>query len=223
VRFHVVSFGDEKGSRSSTVKDYYDRRAAEYDATSWEILDPSEREAVEGFVAALSQGRVLDIGCGTGYLTRLLRGSVVAVDQSEDMLGLARRRVPSAEFLCLDVPPLPFADCSFDLAFSSAVYSHLETESERAAFVAEALRVAHELVVLEQVWRAGREPESWELRRLRDGSEYRVFKRYFTADGLARELDAVVVFESSEFVAVQARARHGTPHTSTPRPSACPS
>jgi SAM-dependent methyltransferase len=184
------------------VRDYYARRAAEYDATSWEILDPSEREAVERFVAELSPGRVLDIGCGTGYLTRLLRGSVVAVDQSEEMLGLARRRVPNAEFFCVDVPPLPFADRSFDRALSSAVYSHLESDSERAAFIAEALRVALELVVLEQVWRPGREPESWELRRLRDGSEYRVFKRYFTADGLARELNAVVVFESPEFVAV---------------------
>src|SRR5207249_3102475 len=52
------------------VREYYARRAAEYDATSWDALDPVEREAVEGFVAALAPGRVLDIGCGTGYLTR---------------------------------------------------------------------------------------------------------------------------------------------------------
>jgi SAM-dependent methyltransferase len=193
------------------VRDYYARRAAEYDATSWEVLDPAEREALECFVAALSPGRVLDIGCGTGYLTRLLRGSLVGVDQSEEMLELARRRVPNAEFLRVDVPPLPFADCSFDLALSSAVYCHVETEGQRAAFAAEALRVARELVILEQAWQPGREPESWELRRLRDGSEYHVFKRYFTADELARELDAVVVFESAEFVAVRASARQDTP------------
>jgi SAM-dependent methyltransferase len=193
------------------MRDYYARRAAEYDATSWEVLDPSEREPVGRFVAALSQGRVLDIGCGTGFLTRLLRGSVVAVDQSEEMLELARLRVPYSEFLCVDVPPLPFADRSFDLALSSAVYSHLQTDIERVAFVAEALRVAQELVVLEQVWQPGREPESWEPRRLRDGSEYRVFKRYFTPSELARELHAVVVFESPEFVAVRAPARPDAP------------
>jgi len=189
------------------VKEYYARRAAEYDATSWDVLDPAEREAVEGFVAAFSPGRVLDIGCGTGYLTRLLRGSVVGVDQSEEVLELARRRVPDAEFLRVDVPPLPFADRSFDLAFSSAVYCHLVTENERAAFVAEALRVARALVILEQAWQPGREPEAWEVRPLRDGSEYRVFKRYFTADELRHELDGAVVFESTEFVAVRASAR----------------
>ena len=143
------------------MREYYARRAAEYDATSWDALDRVERDAVEGFVAALAPGRVLDIGCGTGYLTRLLRGSVVAVDQSEEMLALARRRVPRAEFVRADVPPLPFADGAFDLAFSSGVYSHVETAAERAAFLAEALRVARELVVLDQAWRPGREPESW--------------------------------------------------------------
>jgi SAM-dependent methyltransferase len=194
------------------VREYYARRAGEYDATSWDDLDLAEREAVERFVAALSPGRrVLDIGCGTGYLTRLLRGTVVGVDQSEEMLELARRRVPHAEFLFADVPPLPFEDGAFDLAFSSAVYCHLAAAAERAAFLAEALRVAHEVVILEQVWQPGREAESWELRRLRDGSEYRVFKRYFTADALARELDGVTVFESAEFVAVRTPARSDPP------------
>ena len=46
--------------------------------------------------------------------------------------------------------------------------------------------------------------ESWELRRLLDGSEHRVFKRYLTAGELARELDGVVVLASAEFVAVRA-------------------
>jgi ubiquinone/menaquinone biosynthesis C-methylase UbiE len=185
------------------VREYYARRAVEYDATSWDALDPVEREAVERFVAALAPGRVLDIGCGTGYLTCLLRGSVVAVDQSEEMLALARQRVPGAEFVRADVPPLPFADGAFDLAFASGVYSHLETPGERAVFLAEALRVAQELVVLDQARRSGRESELWELRRLRDGSEYRVFKRYFTADELMSELDGLAVFTSAEFVAVR--------------------
>jgi ubiquinone/menaquinone biosynthesis C-methylase UbiE len=196
-----------------TVREYYARRAAEYDATSWDLLDPAEREAVERFVAALAPGRVLDIGCGTGYLTRLLRGSVVAVDQSEEMLAIARPRAPHAQFVRADVPPLPFIDDAFDLAFSSGVYSHLETVPERAAFVAEALRVAPELVVLDQARREGRAPESWELRRLRDGSEYRVFKRYFTTEELTTELQGVRVFASAELIAVRTSRTSPQPPT----------
>jgi SAM-dependent methyltransferase len=188
------------------VKEYYARRACEYDATSWDALDPAERAVVEQFVASLPSGRVLDIGCGTGSLTRFLRGSVTAVDQSSEMLELARPRAPGVEFVRAEVPPLPFPNGAFDLAFSSHLYSHIDAVAERAEFVAEALRVARTLVVLEQTWRRGGERESWELRWLLDGSEHRVFKRYFTPDGLARELNGVVVLASAEFIAVQTPA-----------------
>jgi SAM-dependent methyltransferase len=187
------------------MKEYYARRAAEYDATSWEAFDEAERETVERFVTSLSPGRIPDIGCGTGFLTRHLRGSVVGVDQSAEVLELARARLPGTELVCAEVPPLPFGNRAFDFAFSSNVYSHLETAATRAEFVAEALRVASALVVLEQSWRPGREREAWELRRLLDGSEHRVFKRYLTADELARELEAVVVLASAEFAAVRTR------------------
>ena len=139
------------------MKEYYARRAAEYDATSWEAFDEAERETVERFVASLPPVRILDIGCGTGFLTRHLRGSVVGVDQSAEVLELARARLPGAELVCAAVPPLPFGDGAFDLAFSSNVYSHLDTAAARAEFVVEALRVACALVVLEQSWRPGRE------------------------------------------------------------------
>jgi trans-aconitate methyltransferase len=74
------------------MKQYYSSRAAEYDATSWNAFDPIERQPVERFVASLPSAQVVDIGCGTGYPTRLLRGRVVAVDQSAEMLELARSR-----------------------------------------------------------------------------------------------------------------------------------
>ena len=104
------------------------------------------------------------------------------------------------------MPPLPFPSGAFDLAFSSNLYSHIGTAAARTEFVAEALRVARTLVVLEQAWRPGREQEPWERRPLLDGPEHRVFKRYFTGDELARELDGVVVLASAEFLAVRTPA-----------------
>jgi len=186
------------------VREYYARRAGEYDATSWEALGQAERRAVEDFVSELPEGRILDIGCGTGYITRFLRGAIVGVDASAEMLELARARVPEATFVQAEVPPLPFARDAFDLAFSSNLYSHIVSAEQRARFVAEALRVAPALVVLEQAWSPGLEPEAYEPRRLLDGSEYQVFKRYFTAEELARELGGSVVMDSHAFVAVRA-------------------
>jgi ubiquinone/menaquinone biosynthesis C-methylase UbiE len=188
------------------MREYYDRRAPEYDATSYELArageDAAELDRLEAFVAGLPPGRILDIACGTGWLTRLLRGDVVGLDQSEGMLRIARERVPEALFVQATIPPLPFADDSFDLAVAAHIYCHLEQEDIRREFVAEALRVAPQLIVIAEAWRPGLEQEAWEERSLRDGSRHRVFKRYFAAEQLATELGGSVALGTTSFVAV---------------------
>jgi SAM-dependent methyltransferase len=186
------------------VKEYYDRRAPEYDATSYELAQTGEEAAdldrLEAFLADLPPGRVLDIACGTGWLTRRLLGEVVGVDQSEAMIRIARARIPEGRFVRATVPPLPFEDDSFDLAVAAHIYCHLEEEAMRRQFVAEALRVAPRLIVVAQAWSPGLDEEAWEERSLRDGSRYRVFKRYFTAERLAAELGGSIALETPSFV-----------------------
>jgi SAM-dependent methyltransferase len=200
------------------MKEYYDRRAPEYDATSYELWQEGEAAAdltrLEEFLAGLPPGRVLDIACGTGWLTRRLRGEVVGVDQSEAMLAIAAERVPAGHFLPATVPPLPFPDDSFDRALAAHLYCHLEEEDVRRALAAEALRVAREFTVIAQAWQPGLPEETWEERSLGDGSRYRVFKRYFTAERLADELGGSVAHETPSFIAVTvtrqpARSRAG--------------
>jgi SAM-dependent methyltransferase len=195
------------------MKAYYERRAPEYDATTYELVRQDaaggrDLEELEQMLAGLPPGRVLDIGCGTGWLTQFLRGSIVALDQSEAMLKLACWRLPDAVFVLADIPPLPFPAGSFDRALAGHVYSHIERVEGRGAFVAEALRVARELIVVEQAWQPHLFREGWERRQLADGSEHDVFKRYFTAGDLAAELEAEVVLETPTFVAVR-RAETG--------------
>jgi ubiquinone/menaquinone biosynthesis C-methylase UbiE len=188
------------------MKEYYDRRAPEYDATSYELMreneDAADLDRLEAFLAALPPARILDIACGTGWLTRRLRGDVVGVDQSEAMLRIAAERVPEARFVRASVPPLPFEDDSFDLALAAHIYCHLEEEKVRREFIAEALRVAPKLIVIAQTWRPGLEEETWEERALSDGSRHRVFKRYFTAERVATELGGSIALETTSFVAV---------------------
>src|SRR5213079_2215176 len=77
-------------------------------------------------VAALEPCRVVDVACGTGFLTRHLRGEVTALDQSEAMLAIAAERLPGARLVRADVPPLPFGDLELDRVFTSHFYGHLE-------------------------------------------------------------------------------------------------
>jgi ubiquinone/menaquinone biosynthesis C-methylase UbiE len=195
------------------VKAYYDRRAPEYD--DWWLGTglhanrdrPGWRKEVDALfraIAALPPVRTLDVACGTGFLTQHLPGEIVGLDQSESMLEIARARVPSAEFVRGDAIELPFPDGAFERVFTGHFYGHLE-EDDRRAFLAEARRVAEELVVVDSGLREDHEPVEVQERVLKDGSQWEVYKRYFSADGLARELGGGgIVHAGRWFVAVRA-------------------
>jgi demethylmenaquinone methyltransferase/2-methoxy-6-polyprenyl-1,4-benzoquinol methylase len=195
------------------VKTYYDRRAPEYDEwyrgigrfaerdrPGWDDELAGLRKALE----ALPPVRTLDVACGTGYLTRHLPGEVVGLDQSAAMLEEARRQAPGAAFVHGDALSLPFDDAAFDRVFTAHFYGHLEPP-ERERFLREAWRVAAELVVVDSARRPEVEPEERQERILNDGSRWEVYKRYFSAAPLARELGGgETLFAGRWFVAVRA-------------------
>ena len=122
------------------------------------------------------------------------------------MVEIARRRLPGADFIVADALPLPFADGAFERVFTGHFYGHL-VEEERELFLAEARRVGEELVVVDAAALADHEAEEWQERVLNDGSRPTVYKRYFTADGLAAELGGGEVLHAGQwFVAVSAPA-----------------
>ncbi|CAN5298656.1 hypothetical protein BH18ACT12_BH18ACT12_00610 [soil metagenome] len=194
------------------VKAYYDQRAPEYDdwwlgtglhadrdRPGWD----EERDLMADFISGLRAARTLDIACGTGFLTRHLRGEVVGLDASVRMLEVARRQAPNARLVQGDALALPFEDGAFERVFASCFYCHLE-EPERRRFLAEARRVAPELVVVASMPGEGDPLDRWEERRLTDGSRWTVYKRVFTGKQLADELGGKVVFEGDWFVVVRA-------------------
>jgi ubiquinone/menaquinone biosynthesis C-methylase UbiE len=192
------------------MKAYYQARAREYDdwwlgrnlyadkhRPGWD----EERAQLEGWIAALPPRRTLDIACGTGFMTRRLRGDVTGLDQSDAMLDVAREQVPGATFVQGDALDLPFEDGAFERVFSSYFYCHLE-EDDRARYLAEVRRVAPELVIVGSRAQPGEQQERWDERLLKDGTRWQVFKRVFDPDALAAELGGRVLHESHYFVMV---------------------
>ena len=78
-----------------------------------------------------------------------------------------------------------FPDRAFERVATMSFYGHLEG-ADRERFLAEARRVADELVIVDAALREDTEPEEWQERTLNDGSRWTVYKRYFTPEGLAR-------------------------------------
>ena len=197
------------------MKEYYDIRAPEYDEWYLGLGRFAERDrpgwdeavsALEQAVRGLEPGWTLDVACGTGFLTRHLRGRVTGLDQSENMIEIARERIPSADFVQADAIPLPFEDAAFDRVFTGHFYGHLEGPA-REAFLAEARRVAAALVVVDSAVRPDHEREEQQERILNDGSRFHVYKRYFEPDELARELGGGTVLHASDWFVMVAADR----------------
>jgi ubiquinone/menaquinone biosynthesis C-methylase UbiE len=157
-----------------------------------------------GIVASLPAACTLDVACGTGFLTRHLHGDVVGLDQSARMLEEARRQAPNARFVNGDALDLPFAAGSFDRLFTSFFYGHLE-DSERVRFLAEARRVARELVIVDSSRERSDVDSGMQERTLNDGSQWSVYKRYFRPGVLLDELGGGDVLHAGRwFVMVRA-------------------
>lgn len=95
------------------------------------------RESTAEFVRAAAPCRLgvaIDLGCGPGMTTRLIRetvrpGRLIGLDLSESFLAAARSAVPEAEFAVHDVTGRPFP-ATAELLFCRYLLAHL-TEAER--------------------------------------------------------------------------------------------
>jgi trans-aconitate methyltransferase len=77
--------------------------------------------------------RILDVGCGTGHLTKLIveaGAEVVGIDSSPEMIEAARAACPDINFVVADAANFSFTE-PFDAVFSNAAL-HWVTEAEQA-------------------------------------------------------------------------------------------
>lgn len=112
-----------------------------YDPFNWLLGgDAIRKQLVEQ--GSIEPGcRVLDIGCGTGALTILLKQlhpdtDVVGLDPDPKALEIARRKANRAglsiEFVAGFGNRLDYADASFDRVFSSLMLHHLDHDAKLA-------------------------------------------------------------------------------------------
>jgi ubiquinone/menaquinone biosynthesis C-methylase UbiE len=108
------------------------------------IFKPYAEALVERARPIGPSDRILDLGCGTGIVARLLRerlgggAHISGLDASAAMIGKARALAPELEWHEGNAMALPFADRSFDLVLSQQM---LQFVPDRALALREIRRV----------------------------------------------------------------------------------
>lgn len=96
--------------------------------------------------------RIIDIGCGTGWMSERLApfGHVTATDLADEVLQRARARAPHIDFLSGDFMQLPFERECFDVAVSLEVLSHVADQPGFMRRVGDLLRPGGYLMLATQ-------------------------------------------------------------------------
>ncbi|MGY0055769.1 class I SAM-dependent methyltransferase [Streptomyces sp. LZ34] len=181
---------------------YYRAGAAEYDRPY------AEREDLQRLLAVVDDlpiaGDVLELACGTGQWTPRLAArarSVTAVDAAAEVLALARARTasPAVRFLQADLfdwqPPRRYDTVFFAFWLSHVPPTRLPdfwntvaaslAPGGKAIFIDDGPAAAAEEEVL------ANQPAPAALRRLDDGSRYRIVKVFHDARTLTDDLAAL--------------------------------
>jgi SAM-dependent methyltransferase len=186
------------------LRRYYDQRANVYD-DMYLRSDPDWRKDLETLAdemaKALNGRRVLEVACGTGFWTEIAAKTakrVVAIDASEKMLELARKRKKrnvNVGYIRGDAYSLEEIPGKFDAGLANFWFSHVpksrtaeflsgfHNRLERPAIVFMADNRYVPGIGGQLITKLGIE-DTFKLREGSDGSKHEVLKNYYDRDTL---------------------------------------
>ena len=191
-----------------SLKHYYAARAREYER----IYAKPERQAdlarLKELLPPMFAGRrVLEVACGTGYWTQFIAhsaASIVAIDANPETLAVAAEKSwpgGRVHFRIADAYSLPAELGMFDAVFAGFWWSHVAVR-DRPRFLRaldQRLLPRAKVVLLDNLFAQGSstpvahrddEGNTYQQRRLDDGTEHVVLKNFPSGSELAADVAA---------------------------------
>jgi len=191
---------------NSNLTDYYTQRAPHYDEIYQRPERLAELDAITDQVQELVDDKnVLEVACGTGFWTERYfeyAAYVTATDNNSAMLAIAKARPcfkdpDNVEFQVADAHDLPSGD--FNACVAGFLWSHVK-RSEQSAFLSGlqkkcgsgATFVMFDNCYVEgsstPIARTDSEGNTYQIRRLPDGSRHEVIKNFPTDSTMRKKL-----------------------------------
>ncbi|OGY25626.1 MAG: hypothetical protein A2134_00775 [Candidatus Woykebacteria bacterium RBG_16_39_9b] len=115
-----------------SLKEVYNNLAPRWSQTDW-----GDKE-LQKFIKLVGRGKVLDLGCGSGIQSKTLSKAgleVTGIDFAEKMIEEAKKQVPEATFLTMDILDLNFPPEHFDGVYARASLLHIKKDKIREVLV----------------------------------------------------------------------------------------
>lgn len=195
--------GEMDSPTKSELFEYYEARAPEYDeiysgGIPASISDPDAYKEEVNIISKLLPtyigGNCIDIACGTGFWLPFYEEScsgITLIDQSESMLAECNLKIHKlgienkTKIMCNDFFSYPAMPNKYDSALIGFLLSHL-TEAEEQDFfhiLKRILKPEGRFVIIDSTWSQERAATNhktgFDKRKLHDGREFTIFKRYF--------------------------------------------
>jgi|SRR5579859_1899201 len=188
---------------NDNLKEYYAKRAAEYDEVYTRDIPIrlAEQKHVSDHLQKTFQKKyVLEVACGTGYWTQYLAKharQILATDINQEMLQLANKKVtdPSVQFLICDAYQPPVSLPQFSGATVNFWISHVPKKRLPEFLSTLHSRLSHNATVVfvddiyqkelggVSIKKKGNE-DGWKRRKLHNNEEYDILKNYYSKDEL---------------------------------------
>ncbi len=144
-------------SEEERIRLAYSRRQG--DAVLYSVFNPGhlvlvqdlERRVIESLcqykMTPLTQKRILEVGCGTGWMLREMVNwgarpeNLSGVDLLEKAIEEARRSCPTTDLRCANAENLPFDDEAFDIVMQFTTFTSILDENVKKRIAEEMLRV----------------------------------------------------------------------------------
>jgi ubiquinone/menaquinone biosynthesis C-methylase UbiE len=194
----------KRSNRSKNLELYYSRRANEYEDIYIRPERQNDLRSLKSVIRSIFRERnVLEIACGTCYWTQVIAENaraIMATDISKELLNLAKSKnyhPCSVTFQETDAYSLENVGDNFSAGFCGFWWSHVPI-TKRTEF----LEIFHSklnpgaLVVMidnnyvegssTSISRRDKEGNTYQIRKLKDGTRYEVLKNFPEAEDLSK-------------------------------------
>jgi ubiquinone/menaquinone biosynthesis C-methylase UbiE len=203
---------------AESMASYYARRAREYERIYQKPERQEDLRRLREFVEnAFAGAGVFEVACGTGYWTEIIARSaarILATDINEEVLAIARSKAidtGKVTFRREDVHALPTLPRKCTGGFAGFWWSHIPRAGIQG-FLRDFHRVlapGAKVVFIDNVYvegsstplaRADEHGDTYQLRRLDDGSTHEVLKNFPTEPELKAAMEGLATDARVEFL-----------------------